>query len=304
MMVRRGASLLMAFAMAWSLSAAAVSEEDPSPPTLSNFSATPSTLPYQGGPVELRIDAVDPDGIDSVGATVYLADGGAFGLELTVADPSQPDTYSGSASIPANFTNDSVSHGIEVLASDTVGDQTLEIVGNIDVEGQPQFDEPPDVFDPEVTPTILPSEGGEVSISASATDDRAISEVYAVLTTEAGSEVVGLDGLASGRYGAIWTAPPNTGESDLTYTRRDLRPRRHRPAGHRVRRRRHRGGQPAVRRGTRCVRSRDRPPLSAQRWRPGQHLGVGHRRCRRLGGLRHHHQQRRHRGRAPPARGR
>ena len=218
MALRRGIALVLTGVTSWSLSAASLPNEDPSPPELSNFSVVPASLPHQGGSVVMRVDAVDPDGIDFVGATVYLADGGAIGVEMTVDDPEQPDVYSGSASIPANFNEETVSHSIEVLASDSVGDQTLEILGGVDVEGQPPFDERPDVFDPEVTPTTLPSGGGDVSISAAATDDRAVSEVYAYITGENVSEVVPLGGEVSGRYSATWTAPPNAGESDLTYS--------------------------------------------------------------------------------------
>ena len=168
--------------------------------------------------MHLEVDAVDADGIDAVGATVYLADGGVLGLPLTAEDPGSPDTFSGDVEIPGNVTADTQTHSVEISARDTVGDETLELMGNIDVEAQPPFDEAPDVFDTDLDPTTLPHTGGDVTISASATDDRAISEVYAVITAPGGDEtVLPLDGVSASRYSGTWTAPSNATPDDIVY---------------------------------------------------------------------------------------
>ena len=218
-LIRRGLVLLLLGVTAWTAPSAHAAVADPEPPVLSNFSATPPTLTYRGGFVLLEVDAADADGIDAVGATVYLADGGVLALPLTAEDPRTPDTYSGEVEIPGNVGDDPVSHSVEISARDTVGDETLELMGNIDVESRGPFDEAPDVFDTDLDPTSLPHTGGEVTISASATDDRAISEVYATITDPDGGEtVVPLDGVSASRYSAIWTAPANGTPDDLAYT--------------------------------------------------------------------------------------
>ena len=119
---------------------------------------------------------------------------------------------------PPNTSPDDAVYTVEVAVLDSVGQSDIEPAGDITVAGTPPFDEAPDVFDPTLEPSSLPSAGGPVDISASATDDRAISEVYATITSADGTEVVPLDGISASRYAATWDAPPNPAAADATYT--------------------------------------------------------------------------------------
>ena len=217
--LRRGVALLLLLTASWPVAAGAMDPNDPSPPVLSNFVAHPSSLPAEGGSVTISVDVFDADGIASASAVVYPPSGAALGVDLMVTDTTKPDTYSGTVDIPPNFSNESVGHAVEVHAEDLRGDQTLELSGYIDQEGQPQFDESPDAFDPAVAPTALGSGGGTVTIAASATDDRAISEVYAVVSDHAGTQtVVAMSGVSSSRFEGQWDAPPNPERDDAVYT--------------------------------------------------------------------------------------
>ncbi len=216
-------ALAVALWAATLLGSAAVADEPPeeSPPVLSAFSATPSFLSAAGGEVTLSVRVDDNEGVSSVGASVYLAEGGTLGTALSPAsvDDQGVGTYSGTVVIPANFTDSQVSHTVEVSAADSLGAGALEIMGNIDVDAQPQFDERPAVSDPEVTPTALPAEGGLVTIAATATDNRSVSEVFAVVTDPAGGETTAtMDPVSATRFQGTWTAPANSGSADATYT--------------------------------------------------------------------------------------
>ncbi len=198
---------------------AAVAVDDNEYPVLSNFSATPNSLGPDGGTVTISVDATDDGGVSGVGATVYLFDGGVTGVELEATDPEVPDTYSGTVEIPANNSNEPVSHTIEVSATDTAGETTLELLGSIEVEGQPVFDQAPYVSDPSLDPTNLPSDGGSVTIGVTATDDRSISEVYADVTDPVGEQTrVQLDPISGSRFESAWTAPANLGTDPEPYT--------------------------------------------------------------------------------------
>ena len=202
-------------------SASAVAAQDNQAPVLSNFTAAPGSLGPEGGTVTtITVDATDDIGVTAVGATVYFAKGGgAAGVPLVAADPGTPDTYSGMVEIPSNHTHEPVGHGVEVTATDTNGETTLELLGWIDVDGQPVFDQAPYVFDATLSATSLPSGGGTFTIGATATDDRSISEVYAVVTdNDGGATYVPLERTSSDRFESPWTARQTQG-----YLRRSTR---------------------------------------------------------------------------------
>ena len=216
-LARRIVAVVTVLAVVALLTGAGTAEN--APPTLSNFTAVPHSLGPQGGEVVIEVDAVDDSAVESVGAVIYFADGAMADLALeSLDDPARPDRYAGTLRVPVNGTDQAISHNVEVSATDDQGETTLELLGSIEVEGQPPFDQAPDVFDAVVTPLSLPSQGGEVLLSASATDDRAISEVYAVITGETGADVVALSGVSSGRYEGTWDAPANPTTVDVAYS--------------------------------------------------------------------------------------
>ena len=190
------------------LPAAAMADE-PQPVVISGFAANPSALPAAGGRVTLSAVISSPAGISHVGLSVYQADGGITGTDLALSD-SGTNTWSGEITVPGNASNEPVSHTLEIFAEGNDGGSAQEIVGSIDVAGQPVFDQSPDVFDAVVDPVSLPSSGGPVTIRASASDDRSVSEVYAVVSSAGGATwQVQMDPMSSSQFVGTWNAPPN-----------------------------------------------------------------------------------------------
>jgi hypothetical protein len=127
-------------------------------------------------------------------------------------------TYSGSLTIPGNFTDSPMNYSIVVQAIDLGGNSTWESGGGVTVDAAPQFDERPVVSDPLVTPRDLPSGGGSSTIRVTATDDRSISEAYATITRPDGSTTnVALEGVSSTEFEGVFTAPANTGATAAQY---------------------------------------------------------------------------------------
>lgn len=189
---------------------AGAQEEIDAPPVVTNVTASPSSLPAEGGLVTIFADASDENG----GVTWVQAEvTGPFGGPETVlmGFTGVGQTYSGSLTIPANFTDSQMDYSIVVQAIDLGGNSTWEGGGGITVDAAPQFDERPIVSDPSVAPRDLPSAGGSSTIRVTASDDRAISEVYATVTRPDGSTTnVPLDGVSSSQFEGVFTAPANT----------------------------------------------------------------------------------------------
>ncbi len=212
--LHRFAVLLAALLAAFVATPGSALAED-TPPLVSNGTITPGSLPYLGGTVTISADAVDDVGVTTVYANVTNPDGGLQSVQLI---QSGPQTYSGTLTVGPNFTDSPVSYGIEVQATDTNGATDTQLIGSVDVDAQPQFDEAPIASDPTVEPRELPAAGGTVTISAAASDNRGISEVYAnVVLPDGSSASVPLEGNASSRYEGTYRVPANTGTTAQQY---------------------------------------------------------------------------------------
>jgi hypothetical protein len=196
------------------LPAAAQAQVEDAPPNVSNGIVSPSSLPHTGGTVTISVDAVDDFGITSVYAELRGGDSSPLGVELI---PTAGVTYSGSLDIPANFTDSPVSYAVYIQASDAIG-ATDEQIGEVTVDGQPQFDEAPVVWDPSVEPRELSAAGGAVTIQASAYDLRGITEAYAVIRLPTGdTTAVTLEPISDSRFEGVFTAPANSGTTVVQY---------------------------------------------------------------------------------------
>ena len=190
--------------------------EDETPPAISNTFVSPSSLPKEGGSVTISADIFDESGITAAWATVVGQDGFAQSVGIVNFGG---NFFSGGIDIPQNFTDQPLSYTVEVGAVDGNGLSSTEPAGEIQVDAQPQFDEAPFVFDLSLDPVDLPSSGGAVTIQASASDDRAISEVYAVVTSPGGvSTVVAMEGISSSRFQGVFNAPANTSADAAQYS--------------------------------------------------------------------------------------
>ena len=180
------------------------------PPVVTNGQVNPSTLPSNGGTVTVTADVHDDISVFSVGANAY-GPGSFLSAPMLLTD-GDAGTYSGTLEIGPNFAEEPVSHAIEVVAVDGTSGTTMAFVGDVEVAGNPPFDEKPVVWDPSVTPTSLPTSGGPVSLAVSAWDLRGVSDVSASITGEAPGEAysVPLEAIGADRFTGVFDAPANT----------------------------------------------------------------------------------------------
>ena len=178
----------------------------------------PSSVPAEGGTVTISATITSSVGITDAGFTVNLASGGQLGSAMTRNAPDS-DTWSGTVGIPANFSNDPISHGVDMSATGTDGGNVLEIVGSIDQDGQPVFDQAPNVSIVSIDPIDLPSDGGNVTIQASADDDHSVSEVYVTLSGPDGFLTLNLEPVGGSGWQGTISLPANTSRTaPVTYS--------------------------------------------------------------------------------------
>lgn len=216
--LRLAAVLLTILApLALSPAGAGAQEQIDTPPVVSNVTASPSSLPAEGGLVTIFADASDEGGgVSDVQAEIQGPFGGPEIVLMSFTGVGQ--TFSGSLTIPGNFTDSQMDYSITVHAIDLNGNSTWASGSGITVAAAPQFDERPIASDPSVAPSSLPSGGGASTIRVTATDDRAISEVYATITGPDGTTTnLPLDGISSSQYEGVFTAPANTGATAARY---------------------------------------------------------------------------------------
>jgi hypothetical protein len=208
--------LAMAAALLVGAAGASAEEEDTTPPVITNGVLSPSTLPSSGGNSQISVDIIDESGIQNTTAQVYGSDGSYQAISLYQGSG---DTYYGTLEAPANYSEGTVSYGVEVQAYDLFNNYNSSAIGEVQVEGQPQFDEAPWISMTELWPQFLPAEGGTVTISAEAGDNRGLSAVYATITPVSGGATteVGLNGVSSSRFEGSYAVPANTGPLAAEY---------------------------------------------------------------------------------------
>jgi hypothetical protein len=212
-----GVLLAILAPLALSPAGAGAQEAIDTPPVVTNVTASPNSLPAEGGLVTIFADASDEGGgVSQVQAEVQGPFGGPEIVLMGFTAVGQ--TFSGSLTIPANFTDSQMDYSVTVQAIDLNGNSTWASGSGITVDAAPQFDERPIVADPLVAPRSLPSGGGGSTIRVTATDDRAISEVYATVTGPDGSTTnVPLGGISSSQFEGVFTAPANAGATAAQY---------------------------------------------------------------------------------------
>jgi Abnormal spindle-like microcephaly-assoc'd, ASPM-SPD-2-Hydin len=212
--------VLVALLPAPDRASAEIGPED-TPPIISNGVVSPSGLPYTGGQVTIDADIEDDFGVFMAYAQIYGTNGIVESVLLIPSKISETGvaTYSGSFNVPPNFTDSPVNYGVEIQASDTNGGTAAELIGDVEVEAQPQFDEAPYVTNPVVEPRELLASGGAVTIRAGANDNRGISEVYATVTMPDGSTAaVPMEPFSCCDFEGTLTVPPNTGATPQQYS--------------------------------------------------------------------------------------
>lgn len=195
---------------------ASAAEEDATPPVITNGVLSPSTLPSSGGNAQISVDILDESGVQNTTAQVYGSDGSYQAIGLYQGSG---DTYYGTLEAPANYSEGTISYSVEVQAYDLNNNYNAGSIGEVQVEGQPQFDEAPWISVTELWPQFLPAEGGTVTIAAEAGDNRGLSAVFATITPVSGGATseVGLNGAGSSRFEGSYEVPANAGSLAAEY---------------------------------------------------------------------------------------
>jgi hypothetical protein len=185
------------------------------PPAIAGGEVTPANLSYEGGNVQLRAEVVDDVGVQMVYAHITGSDGTNQTFQLFEG---YLNNYFGTFEAPANPSDSAATYEVEIQAYDTANNFSASTIGGIQVEGAPQFDEPPYLSEPLVWPQFLPASGGTVVISADASDNRAISAVFATIALPGGgSAEVPLQPVGPNHYEGSFEVPANPGPLAAEY---------------------------------------------------------------------------------------
>src|SRR5881227_2311533 len=188
---------------------AAADETTPedAPPAIAGGSVTPGTLSYEGGNVQIQAEITDDVGVQMVSAQIYASNGSYQAIQTFEG---YKDNYFGTFEAPENPSESTISYEVEIQAYDTNNAYAASTIGGVQVEGRPQFDEFPYVSLTEMYPTVLPAEGGAVTINAEAGDNRGLAGIYASVTRPDGTSAeVPLNAVSFNRFEGTFTAPAN-----------------------------------------------------------------------------------------------
>jgi hypothetical protein len=185
------------------------------PPAIVSSEVSPSSLSYEGGNVQIRAEIVDDFGLFMTYVQIYRPDGSTESIQLFEG---YEHNYFATLEVPQNSSELPVEYGVEVQAYDTNGAYVASLIGGVQVEGQPQFDESPYVTNAELNPSFLPSEGGTVTISADAGDNRGLAGLYATVALPGGGSVqVPMNPTSSNHFEGTYEAPANSGPLAAEY---------------------------------------------------------------------------------------
>jgi Abnormal spindle-like microcephaly-assoc'd, ASPM-SPD-2-Hydin len=185
-------------------------EVDTTPPAFLSSELSPGSLSYEGGNVQIRVEIVDESGVQMTTAQVYGSDGSYQAIQLYEG---YKDNYFGTLEAPANYSDSPVTYSVEVQAYDLENNFNAGSIGEVQVEGQPRFDEAPYISTTELWPQFLPAAGGTVTIGAEAGDNSGLSAVYAMITpvSSGSSSGAGLNAVSSSHFEGTYEVPANTG---------------------------------------------------------------------------------------------
>jgi hypothetical protein len=190
-------------------------EVDSTPPTIENGVLSPSSLPWEGGNVQISVEIVDASGVHMTSAVVFGSDGSSQAIQLYEGFK---DNYFGTLEVPANYSDSAMSYGVEVQAYDLNNNFNNGYIGEVQVEGQPQFDEAPWISMTEMWPQFLPREGGTVTITAEAGDNRGLAGLFATVTLPGGgSTEVAMQAVSSSRFEGTYEVPANSSQLAAEY---------------------------------------------------------------------------------------
>jgi hypothetical protein len=253
---RLWAVFLAAMAVLLLPTSSAVADEatEDTPPAIAGGAVTPGTLSYGGGLVQIQAEITDDVGLQNVSAQIHGSDGSYQSFQIFEG---YEDNYFGTFEAPENSSESAIYYKVEIQAYDTNNAFAASTIGGVQVEGRPQFDEGPWVSSTEMYPSVLPAEGGAVTIRAEAGDNRALAGIYASVTGPDGTSVeVPMYALDSSHFEGTFNAPANTGTVAAEYLVEVI-------AVDDI------GQQGRATAGTVTVEAPPPPPPAEEPWRPG-----------------------------------
>ncbi|HET9197086.1 MAG TPA: hypothetical protein VFN92_02365 [Solirubrobacterales bacterium] len=185
------------------------------PPVIVNGEVSPSSLSHEGGSVQIRAEIVDDRGLYMTYAQIYRPDASSETIQLFEG---YKDNYFATLEVPPNYSDSAVEYGVEVQVYDVNGAYSASLIGGVQVEAAPQFDEPPYIGSTTLTPQFLPATGGAVTIGADAGDNRSLSGLFALIVAPDGSSTtVPMNPVSSSHFEGTYEAPPNSGPLAAEY---------------------------------------------------------------------------------------
>ena len=146
---------------------------------------------------------------------IYRPDGST---ELIQLFEGYEHNYFATLEVPPNSSDQPVEYGVEVQAYDTNGAYVASLIGGVQEEAAPQFDESPYVTNAELNPRSCQSEGGTVTISADAGDNRGLAGLFALVTLPGGGSVeVPMNPTSSSHFEGTYEVPANSGPLAAEY---------------------------------------------------------------------------------------
>ncbi len=189
-------------------------------PLITKAELTPGNLPYTGGTGKIVAKVADDCGIQQVYVEVNSSQGSFVNFEMQPVEGINTNErgYRAEFDIPANFTEEPISYQATVSAEDTNGAYVEAFAGEIEVAGQPQFDEAPYVPEGSVTPKVWGGFGGTSRIGMTAYDNRGVANAFAIVTYPDSSEhEVPLEAVDFARFEAPLTLPANRSPYPVSY---------------------------------------------------------------------------------------
>jgi hypothetical protein len=207
--------LLGASLLATGSAAADESGIEDNPPSIVAGELSPGSLSYEGGNVQIRAEIVDDFGLFMTYVQIYRPDGSTEMIQLFEG---YEHNYFATLEVPPNSSDQPVEYGVEVQAYDTNGAYVASLIGGVQEEAAPQFDESPYVTNAELNPSYLQSEGGTVTISADAGDNRGLAGLFALVVLPGGGSVeVPMNPTSSSHFEGTYEVPANTGPLAAEY---------------------------------------------------------------------------------------
>jgi len=188
---------------------------DTAPPTLSNCSVTPASRNALGGQFTLSIEATDASGVAEVVAKVTTP---AMTIDtVTLTQVGMTNVYSGTYNAPANTTAMDLVYPVSFEAEDPSENKQTQACGSFTVLKNAA----PAIPACDVSPNSRGPAGGEFTVTATVTDDIAVTSVFASINgpNMIPSASMALDsGTAqNGVYKGTFNLPANSSGSVQTY---------------------------------------------------------------------------------------